>query len=93
MIDDRQRALAALPSIAGQSWRLQAVCADHWPEAWFPGDKSNDPRRWDYARAVCVTCPVRSECLAFALDTEESFGMFGGMTPDERKALKQREAS
>ncbi len=94
MIDKRQKALDDLPSIAGQWWRADAACAMDNPEAWFPGDKSNDPRRWDYARAVCGGCTVRAQCLAFALDTREQHGMFGGLDPEQRRAiLRKRDAA
>lgn len=39
------------------------------------------------AKAICASCPVASQCLAFAIDDNIEFGIFGGMTPNERKAL------
>ena len=42
------------------------------------------------ARAVCATCPVRLECLADALDNRMDFGVWGGMTERERRALLRR---
>lgn len=39
------------------------------------------------ARAVCIGCPVRLECLADALDNRMDFGVWGGMTERERRAL------
>ena len=39
------------------------------------------------AKAICATCPVASKCLQFALDDNIEFGIFGGYTPAERKAL------
>lgn len=42
------------------------------------------------ARAVCITCPVRLECLADALDHRMDFGVWGGMTERERRALLRR---
>ena len=41
-------------------------------------------------RSVCVTCPVRLECLADALDSRTDFGVWGGMTERERRALLRR---
>jgi WhiB family redox-sensing transcriptional regulator len=43
--------------------------------------------RTDAAKDVCSRCPVRAECLAFALANGEEFGVWGGMDPDERFAL------
>ncbi len=42
------------------------------------------------ARAVCAGCPVRLECLADALDSRADFGVWGGMTERERRALLRR---
>lgn len=39
------------------------------------------------AKAICATCPVASKCLQFALDDNIEFGIYGGKTPAERKAL------
>jgi len=41
-------------------------------------------------RAVCEGCPVRLECLADALDSRMDFGVWGGMTERERRALLRR---
>ncbi|OCL37067.1 transcription factor WhiB [Tessaracoccus lapidicaptus] len=51
-------------------------------DALFPEGK--DQKR---ARSVCVGCPVRSECLAEALDNRIEWGVWGGMTERERRAL------
>ncbi len=70
------------------SWTRQALCAGH-PDrgAWFPEDGESPAR----AKAVCRACPVRSECLAFALKTGQREGVWGGTTPYERRRLaKQR---
>jgi WhiB family redox-sensing transcriptional regulator len=42
------------------------------------------------AKAVCFGCPVRTECLADALDNRIEFGIWGGMTERERRALLRR---
>jgi WhiB family redox-sensing transcriptional regulator len=39
------------------------------------------------AKAICATCPVASKCLEFAINDNIEFGIFGGYTPSERKAL------
>lgn len=39
------------------------------------------------AKAICASCPVASQCLTFALDYNIEYGIFGGHTADERKAL------
>lgn len=62
-------------------WTLHAKCRD-MADALFPEGK--DQKR---ARSVCVGCPVRSECLAEALDNRIEWGVWGGMTERERRAL------
>ncbi|AQP49055.1 WhiB family transcriptional regulator [Tessaracoccus aquimaris] len=62
-------------------WTLQAKCRD-LADALFPEGK--DQKR---ARSVCMGCPVRSECLAEALDNQIEWGVWGGMTERERRAL------
>ncbi|WP_372495629.1 WhiB family transcriptional regulator [Saccharopolyspora soli] len=44
------------------------------------------------AKAVCRRCPVASECLAWSLESGQDAGVFGGMSEDERRALKRRNA-
>ena len=46
------------------------------------------------AKAICADCPVRLECLAYALETSQAFGIWGGANEDERRAMRrQRRAS
>lgn len=42
------------------------------------------------AKVVCATCPVRTECLADALDNRVEYGVWGGMTERERRALLRK---
>jgi WhiB family redox-sensing transcriptional regulator len=72
------------------TWHQQALCRRMSPSLFFIAGRS-DIARYDQeqAKAVCVECPVRSECLAFALKNEEAFGIWGGLTPEERLALKK----
>ena len=44
-------------------------------------------KRQAEAKAICATCPMTAACLALALANECEFGIFGGLTPAERKAL------
>ncbi|MBS9532607.1 WhiB family transcriptional regulator [Mycobacterium sp. M1] len=67
-----------------QSWREQALCAQTDPEAFFP-NQGGSPR---LAKQICMQCPVRRECLKFALDNNERFGVWGGYSERERRALR-----
>lgn len=48
---------------------------------------SESPKRIAQAKALCAQCPITEKCLQYALDIEVEFGIFGGTTPQERKAL------
>lgn len=71
---------------ATADWQERALCRDADPELWFP-----EP--WEDARAaklICGWCPVRSECLAWALKTREPYGICGGLSPEERGEIIRR---
>lgn len=62
-------------------------------DIFFPADRKFTSKTWIAARAVCAECVVREQCLAAALAvdvTEDRWGMFGGMTPSERKYHRRR---
>ena len=67
-------------------WAARARCADEDPEIFFP--PGDDPAT--EARQICSQCPVRDECLAYALDAGEQYGIWGGLDPAERRALRRR---
>lgn len=46
--------------------------------------------QYGQAQRICTACPVRAECLVWAVETRQMFGMFGGLTPRERRALMKR---
>src|ERR1700743_606517 len=66
-------------------WRVSASCRDEDPDGLFV--RGAEQRR---AKLVCLSCPVRTECLAEALDNRIEFGVWGGMTERERRALLRR---
>ncbi|MFE9250926.1 WhiB family transcriptional regulator [Streptomyces sp. NPDC007088] len=66
-------------------WRTDAACRSTDPEELF-ADSGGQNR----AKAVCTGCPVQIECLAEALDNRVEFGVWGGMTERERRALLRR---
>jgi WhiB family redox-sensing transcriptional regulator len=43
------------------------------------------------AKAICATCPVTAQCLAHALEQDEDRGVWGGLTPNERAAIRDRQ--
>jgi WhiB family redox-sensing transcriptional regulator len=70
--------------VADESWRLDALCAETDPEAFFPekGGSTRDAKR------VCTGCAVRVECLESALSNDERFGIWGGLSERERRRLR-----
>ncbi len=68
-----------------QDWAAHAACRTHRPDALFvQGAEQNR------AKQICSNCPVRAECLAEALDDRIEWGVWGGMTERERRALLRR---
>ena len=66
-----------------EDWRSRALCASVDPERWFP-EKGGDPTP---AQAICAVCPVREQCLAYALANNETFGVWGGVTAKGRMEI------
>jgi WhiB family redox-sensing transcriptional regulator len=74
-------------------WRHRAACRDEDPELFFPVGTSG-PALLQIAEAkiACRRCPVSTECLNWALASGQDAGVWGGMSEDERRALKRRGA-
>lgn len=68
------------------AWQAQALCAQTDPEAFFP-EKGGSTRE---AKAICAQCEVRVQCLEYALENDERFGIWGGLSERERRRLKRR---
>ena len=92
-VDDDTRAELTLLDLAGQdsdeaelTWQERALCAQTDPEAFFP-EKGGSTRE---AKKVRVSCEVRAECLEYALENDERFGIWGGLSERERRKLKRR---
>lgn len=66
-------------------WMLEARCLDADPEAFFP-EKGGSTRE---AKRICAACPVREECLEYALENDERFGIWGGLSERERRRAKR----
>lgn len=72
-------------------WRHYAACQGEDPELFFPvGTSGPAIVQIAEAKAVCHRCPVASECLAWALEAGEDYGVWGGMDENERRGLKRR---
>src|ERR687883_1798150 len=74
-------------------WRHHAACRDEDPELFFPvGTSGPALLQITEAKAVCRRCPVNAECLNWALASGQDAGVWGGMSEDQRRALKPRNA-
>lgn len=69
-------------------WPQFAACKDKPPKWWFPDD-SRTPMNAMKAKEVCAGCPVREECLQFAITTHQEYGIWGGMERRERKSQRK----
>lgn len=67
-------------------WMTGGLCAQTDPEAFFPDDGVTAGP----AKRVCMACPVRTECLAYALAEGLHHGVWGGLSPKERRAVAAR---
>ena len=77
--------LPLLPSDQNPLNDGRALCAQTDPEIFFP-EKGGSTRE---AKKVCAGCEVRAECLAYALNNDERFGIWGGLSERERRRLKR----
>lgn len=69
-------------------WMQDGTCGEVDGDLWFPekGDSSRE------VKAVCAGCPVRTECLEYALANDERFGVWGGTSEKERRRIKRQRA-
>jgi WhiB family redox-sensing transcriptional regulator len=68
------------------SWQEKALCTQTNPDSFFPekGESAQEAKR------VCRSCEVRSECLKYALDKDEPYGIWGGLSELERRRVRRQ---
>jgi len=71
-----------------RSWQDQANCLGVDPDLFFP-ERGASTRE---AKEVCRGCVVRLECLEYALQNGEKFGIWGGMSERERRRIRRARA-
>lgn len=69
------------------SWYQAAACQGMGPELFFPTKGHTVPAE---VKQACADCPVRDECLAYAVKTHQAFGVWGGLTPEGRARYLRR---
>ena len=74
-------------------WRDKAACLTVDPELFFPvGNTGPAVDQIEKAKSVCARCTVTEICLQYALESGQDSGVWGGLSEDERRALKRRAA-
>jgi WhiB family redox-sensing transcriptional regulator len=85
-----------MPGEFFMQWRDIAACRGTSIDIWFAPENAMTPKqrsaaekeRVSLAKKICAGCPVREECLRYALDHDERHGILGGLTPGERRKRK-----
>jgi WhiB family transcriptional regulator, redox-sensing transcriptional regulator len=83
------------PVLSSYEWQMQGTCRTADPEAFFPAEASRGRNRASIenrAKAMCAQCPVIEECLDHAMRVREPYGVWGGLTAEERNQLQRRRA-
>lgn len=83
--DPTNRTRRVLLSFEPQPWAEHGACRGADPDLFFP-ERGQDTTR---AKKVCTTCPVRQQCLSYALSHGERFGVWGGLSGRERRRLRR----
>jgi WhiB family redox-sensing transcriptional regulator len=87
-IQDDHTDFLEVPITEERPWMVFGACRDTDPAVFFPTTRDGV----DEALAVCATCPVRSDCLDYAIEARERFGVWGGMTEKQRRRLQRKSA-
>ncbi len=74
-------------------WQMDGACRGEDPSLFFHPEGERGPARAgreSAAKAVCSTCPVIAQCAAHALKVREPYGVWGGLSEDDREATYRR---
>ena len=83
-----------IPVMEEWEWQYKGACRDLDPEMFFHPDGERGPRRRNRenaAKAICASCPVIAACRAHALAVQEPYGIWGGLSEDDRTAILERQ--
>lgn len=78
--------VAQIVTLEDQNWRALGSCATSDPDLWFAVGALEHKQ----AKLICRTCPVRKECLAYAMDAPVDHGIWGGLTERERRRYRRK---
>lgn len=82
-------------TVEALDWQEDAACRSYENIMFFgeEGEAELDRQiRENRAKSVCQRCPVNEQCLEFAMETNQKYGIWGGLTDKERASLKRRRA-
>jgi WhiB family redox-sensing transcriptional regulator len=85
----RTSASATIERETPGDWRQRAACIHYVGEVDFFPARGESVRE---AKAVCAICPVREECLEYALETNVLCGVWGGLSERERRQVRRDRA-
>lgn len=74
-------------------WQVNAACRGTDTSNFYHPENERGPsrvKREMRAKAICAGCPVIENCLRWALDTREPYGVWGGLSPEDRESLISR---
>lgn len=79
---------------ADYTWRSAAVCRGTDPDLFFPvGSTGHALTQIARAKQVCGECPVRVDCLEYAIETNQDSGIWGGLDEEQRRAIRRQNAA
>jgi WhiB family redox-sensing transcriptional regulator len=84
--------MTSLPALApppSSDWRVGVACAEMDPTAFFPaGTATQVARQAEVAKRACRSCASTAACLAWAMETNQTLGIWGGKDEAERRQLR-----
>jgi WhiB family redox-sensing transcriptional regulator len=81
----------AMPATERKEWMEHAACRETDAEMFFPvGTTGASLEQINRAVAICSVCNALDQCLNFALQTNQEFGVWGGYAEDDRRRLRKR---
>jgi WhiB family redox-sensing transcriptional regulator len=87
--------MAVLQQRMEDSWQVRAACRGPHTDVFYPPPqferKVDKLRREAVAKAICLACPVRQECLDYAISIREPHGIWGGLNEAERRPMWEEE--
>lgn len=82
-----------MPTASNWEWQFEGACRNYPAEMFFHPEGERGPsrrKRIVEAKAICASCPVLAQCREHALAVQEPYGIWGGLSEDERAELIAR---